>query len=318
MSTTRIVILAILFIASLFVGYQWFKVYEAQEEPFTVSSTFEFIDVETPEEIVAIVEEPEPFVEAVATFSPQEIETDRIAELFNIYPPKLDIVETVTYKSKVPWRKGRPAWISDYANHYKTHKHFIARSLSGKADYNRSDIKDGDRFNVLKGDKEISFHLLLDLSAHRLFLSYIDHDEDQKGLLKSYPVSVGRLDASRSSGTLTPTGTYSLGDRVTVYDAKTKGYYQGEKMDLIRVFGTRWIPFQDEIRDCTAPARSYGIHGVPWTEDPITGELKEDLTSIGRNESDGCIRLKTADIEELFAIITTRPCEIEIVERGIR
>ncbi len=60
---------------------------------------------------------------------------DRIFQLFTTGPTKLPIVETVHYSSSVPWLKGRPAWIADYASHYNTSRHFIARSLNGKPDY---------------------------------------------------------------------------------------------------------------------------------------------------------------------------------------
>lgn len=87
-------------------------------------------------------------------------EADRVDELFRKEGKKLPFVETITYKSRVPWQKGRPAWISDYASHYKTSRHFIARSLNGKPDYFQQDVKRGDRFNVYRQDKNIQFYLL--------------------------------------------------------------------------------------------------------------------------------------------------------------
>ena len=44
------------------------------------------------------------------------------------------------------------------------------------------------------------------------------------------------------------------------------------------------------------------------------GELVETSESLGKYESDGCIRFATQDIEELFAIIITRPTTIELVK----
>ena len=41
------------------------------------------------------------------------------------------IVETISYKSHVPWKRHRPAWLIDYANYYKTPLDFIYRSLNG-------------------------------------------------------------------------------------------------------------------------------------------------------------------------------------------
>ena len=76
-------------------------------------------------------------------------------------------------------------------------------------------------------------------------------------------------------------------------------------LDMICYFGTRWIPFEKEIKNCSAPAKSYGIHGVPWTKD--SSGWHEDCSTLGKTASDGCIRLKTGDVEELYAIISTRP-----------
>ena len=82
---------------------------------------------------------------------------------------------------------------------------------------------------------------------------------------------------------------------------------------MIKVFGTRWIPFEKEIESCTAPAAGIGLHGVPWVPNS-QGELVEDSSSLGKYESDGCVRLATQDIEEIFAIIITRPTTIELVK----
>jgi hypothetical protein len=239
-------------------------------------------------------------------------DADRIEELFNKNGPKLPIVETLTYKSHVPWQKGRPAWLSDYAGHYATSRHFIARSLNGKPDYLKQELAEGDRFNVLRKDKNFEFRLVVDTSRCRLWFYYIDLDTHEKVLLKTYQVGLGRLDASKTSGLLTPLGTYSLGDRVAIFKPKSTGMHHGKKVEMMTVFGTRWIPFEKELGECTAPAKGFGIHGTPWIKD-ANGELVDNPTSVGKYESDGCIRLATPDMEELFAIIITKPATIEIV-----
>ena len=48
--------------------------------------------------------------------------------------------------------------------------------------------------------------------------------------------------------------------------------------------------------------------------DPDTGQMVENRESIGAYDSDGCIRLSSEDIEELFAIVLTKPTFIEIVK----
>lgn len=239
-------------------------------------------------------------------------DANRIDELFNKSGPNLPIVETITYKSHVPWQKGRPAWLSDYASHYNTSRHFIARSLNGKPDYLKQELAEGDKFNVLRKDKNFEFHLVVDTSRCRMWFYYIDLDEKKSVLLKTYEVGLGRLDASKTSGLLTPLGKYSLGSRVAIFKPKVTGNYLGKKVEMITIFGSRWIPFEKEITNCTAPAKGFGIHGTPWAVN-AQGILEDSADGIGNYDSDGCIRLATSDIEELFAIIISRPTTIEIV-----
>lgn len=238
---------------------------------------------------------------------------DRIGELFNKNGPKLPFVETITYRSRVPWQKGRPAWLSDYATHYSTSRHFIARSLNGKADYFKQDIAEGDRFNVLRKDKNINFYLLIDMNRFKLWLYALDLDTNERILLKDYLIGLGRQDEKKGSGCLTPMGKYTLGNKIAIYKPKMTGYHNGQKVEMVKVFGTRWIPFDREIRDTTAPAKGFGLHGVPWRQNE-RGEFIEELESLGKYQSDGCVRLSTKDIEELFAIIITKPTTIELVK----
>lgn len=239
-------------------------------------------------------------------------EADRIEELFNKVDPKLPIVETIIYKSRVPWQKGRPAWLSDYASHYETSRHFIARSLHSKPDYFKQNVAEGDRFNVFRKDKNFHFQLVIDTSRCKLWFYYRDLDTKENVLLKVYSVSLGRKNEDKASGLLTPLGKYTVGNRVAIYKPKIFGYHKGQKTEMIRIFGTRWIPFDKELAGCTESAKGFGLHGVPWKETGNT--LIEDLSSIGKYESDGCIRLSTKDIEEIFSIIITKPAIIELVK----
>lgn len=238
---------------------------------------------------------------------------DRISQFFIRDAKQFPIVETIVYKSRVPWLQGRPAWLADYASHYRTSRHFIARSLHGKRDYFKQDITEGDRINVLRSDKNIAFHLVVDVLRCKMWFYYLDLDSKEKTLVKSYDVGIGRLDSSTASGFLTPLGKYTLGERTGIYRTNSKGLYSNQEIPMITVFGTRWIPFEDEVSDCTAPSKGLGIHGCPWTLDPATSEYAEDSSGIGNHTSDGCIRLRTDDIEELFAIIISRPTTIELV-----
>lgn len=237
---------------------------------------------------------------------------NKIEQLFTKGDPALPYVKTIKYKSRVPWLKGRPAWISDYASHYQTSSHFIARSLHGKGNYSKQDIANGDSFNILDPDKDIEFYLLVDLSRCKLWFYLYDRNSHKRVLLKDYYVGLGKPDPLKSSGLLTPRGKYSLGDRIVSYRPKMTGPHNGEKVELIRVFGTRWIPFDKEISGTTAPAKGFGLHGVPWT-DHDNGHLEEDITSLQTYKSDGCIRLASEDIEEIYAIIASKPAFIELV-----
>ncbi len=240
-------------------------------------------------------------------------EVDRLHELFSVTGKKSPIVQTITYKSSVPWLKGRSAWLCDYATHYQTSRHFIARSLNGKPDYEKQDVANGDRFNVLNPDLDIKFHLLVDLETCRMWFSYQEGESDKRHLLKTYKVGIGRPDEHSSSGYLTPIGKYSLGDRVATFKPRRYALHQGERKEMIQVFGTRWIPFNEEIEGCSEPAKGFGIHGLPLVKNE-DGVIKENLDSICKYESDGCIRLTTTDIEELFAVIITKPTVIELVK----
>jgi lipoprotein-anchoring transpeptidase ErfK/SrfK len=239
-------------------------------------------------------------------------QANRIDQVFSPRAAPLPFVETVTYSSRASWQQGKAAWIADYARHYATSTHLIARSLNGRADYEVPPVANGDRFNVLR-EGNWSFYLLVDVSRHTLWLYQLDHDKDTRLLIKSYPVGLGRLDPVATSKSLTPLGKYQLGQRTAIFTPGMQGTYRGQPTEMIRVFGTRWIPFEKEIAGCSAPAKGYGLHGAPWKPDPKTGKLVEERQSVGANDSDGCIRLRLEDIEELYALISTRPTTIEIV-----
>ena len=237
--------------------------------------------------------------------------TDRIEQLFSVDGKKLPIVETITYKSHVDWMPGKPAWVADYSTHYSTSRHFIARSLNRTRDYLSQKVKDGDRFNVFREGKNISFYLVVDVSQCKMLFYYFDAEKNERVFLKCYQVGLGRKNEGYPSGCLTPLGTYQLGERIAIYKPGTMGVFQQKETEMVRVFGTRWIPFEKEIGECSSPAAGYGLHGAPWIQKE--SDLVEDKTSIGHYESDGCIRLATDDVEELFSIIITKPTTISIV-----
>ncbi len=223
------------------------------------------------------------------------------------------IVETISYKSHVPWKRHRPAWLIDYANYYKTPLDFIYRSLTGSSDTAPSSISEGMQFNVFRNDLDFRFHLVVSLSSCRLRLYYVIPHERRVIFLKSYPVCVGRKDPSRASGWLTPIGVYQLGSRVAVFRPRMMGMYKGKQTELMQVFGSHWIPFEKEIEGCSEPAKGFGIHGTPMNRLEGSVDLVEDTSSIGHWESDGCIRLMGKDMKELFSVVSTRQTFVEIV-----
>ena len=143
---------------------------------------------------------------------------------------------------------------------------------------------------------------------------YHDKDTNERVLLKRYTVGVGRKDESSPSGSLTPLGTYRLGDKVAIYKEGVMGYFQDNQVEMVQVFGTRWIPFEEEVSNCSEDARGYGIHGAPWYHRAEDGQLVEDRESVTRFESDGCIRLFQEDMEELFSIVISKPTYVQVVK----
>lgn len=243
---------------------------------------------------------------------------DRVGELFRTEGPKLPIVETIVYESGVPWLKGRPAWIGDYASYYSTSRHFIARSLNGKPDYFTQKISPGRKFNVFRKDKHFQFYLLADISQCRMAFYYIDLDTHERVLLKTYRIGVGKK-SETPSGSLTPVGKYMLGDKIAVYKPGIMGLFHDETVEMIRVFGTRWLPFGKEIGKTEASPpktfqRGLGIHGAPWNFDSKESRWVESRQMIGCYESAGSIQMAFEDMEELFAIVITRPTIVEIVK----
>ncbi len=237
---------------------------------------------------------------------------DRISQLFTKGANKLPIVETLTYSSQVPWLKGKPAWIADYASYYGTSRHFIARSLNGKPDYFTQKVSAGSRFNVFRKDRNFQFYLLVDLSRCKMGFYYIDLDTNERILLKTYHVGLGKQ-ANTLSGHLTPLGKYALGNKIAVYKPGVMGLFQDKQIEMVRAFGTRWIPFEQEIEGCTAPSKGFGIHGAPWDSGPA-GQLVENRASIGTHDSDGSINMTLEDMEELFSIVITKPTIVEITK----
>ncbi|MGQ9660710.1 MAG: L,D-transpeptidase family protein [Kiritimatiellia bacterium] len=97
----------------------------------------------------------------------------------------------------------------------------------------------------------------------------------------------------------TPTGVFIISEKVKepVWwrpDGKEVPYGHPDN-----ILGTRWMNL--EATGSTPPVRGYGIHGT-WDE-----------STIGKSESQGCIRMRNADVEELYALVPLRTV-VQIVE----
>jgi lipoprotein-anchoring transpeptidase ErfK/SrfK len=135
----------------------------------------------------------------------------------------------------------------------------------------RTNIRVGERLKILKGNVTV----LVDKSDYTLTLLLDGH------FIKQYPVGTGK------SGK-TPVGVFVVDNKLInpVWYSPDGIYPFG---DPENVLGTRWIGFEDK-----EGLYGYGIHG---TTDP---------DSIGKEMSNGCIRLTNEDVEELFNYVKAK------------
>jgi hypothetical protein len=131
----------------------------------------------------------------------------------------------------------------------------------------------GRAFRIYKGDWKIK------VSKKHLYL----HLYDGNRLFKVYRVGIGREDR-------TPEGKFVIVSKVKEpawYSSTGKIVPYGSPSNVI---GTRWLKLLPE-GDTDKGLLGYGIHGT-WDPD-----------SIGKTVSNGCIRMKNHDVEELFMIV---------------
>ncbi len=132
----------------------------------------------------------------------------------------------------------------------------------------RTLIKIGERLKILNG----KLSLLIDKSDYTLTILHNGH------FIRQYNVGIGKSNK-------TPVGVFIVDNKLinpTWYSPD--GVY--EYGDPKNVLGTRWIGFEDK-----EGLYGYGIHG---TSNP---------DSIGKDMSNGCIRLRNGDVEELFDFV---------------
>src|SRR5260370_2873166 len=115
-------------------------------------------------------------------------------------------------------------------------------------------------------------------SKRRIVISIADRKlavvEDGR-VVKIYPTAVG------ADATPSPTGVFRIANRApnpTWYEPHRKIVPPGKANPL----GTRWMGLSH---------KGYGIHGT------------NNQSSVGHNVSHGCIRMRKADVEELFELV---------------
>ena len=155
------------------------------------------------------------------------------------------------------------------------------RKSSGMAS-DDSVIRPGQTLAIYKGDWAIR----VSKSRYRLYVY------DGPRLFKVYPVGIGRQDR-------TPAGTFELG----VKQPKPDWYNKGKKYEFgspENILGTRWMALSP-TGSTSQDLRGYGIHG---TNDPA---------NVGKSTSNGCVRMRNEDVDELYAI-TPMKTPVEIIE----
>ena len=153
------------------------------------------------------------------------------------------------------------------AKKYNINYAFIMR-INNKS---RTLIKIGERLKILKGE----LSLLVDKSDYTLTILLNGH------YIKQYPVGIGKSDK-------TPVGVFIVDNKLEkpTWYAPDGVYPYGHPKNVL---GTRWIGFEDKN-----DLYGYGIHG---TADP---------DSIGKDMSNGCIRMKNENVEELYDFVKSK------------
>lgn len=158
-----------------------------------------------------------------------------------------------------------------------------AIQIANRLNRESSNIRIGQKFRIYKGEWSIR------VSKEKTKLYLYDQDK----LFMIYNIGVGKQDR-------TPTGTFQISAKVKnppwyAPDGRVIEFGQPEN-----ILGTRWLNLEP-VGETDKNLTGYGIHGT-WEESrPITDPL-----------SNGCVRMRNSDVEELFDILPHRvPVTIE-------
>lgn len=145
-------------------------------------------------------------------------------------------------------------------------------------------IYPGQQLRILRGN----WRIRVLKSQYKLYLY------DGSDLFKAYDVGIGKQGR-------TPVGTFDIIEKVKEPDWQ----YRGKTIPFGsegNVLGTRWMRLKP-TGTTNANLQGYGIHGT-WEPD-----------TIGKSMSNGCIRLRNEDVNELYSIIPKyRDADGEFVE----
>jgi lipoprotein-anchoring transpeptidase ErfK/SrfK len=147
-----------------------------------------------------------------------------------------------------------------------------------KANNLRSDlIRVGITLKVPKGP----FDVRVSKAAHTLTLLQEDRP------VKVYEVGLGKADSP------TPTGTYTVQNKLVnpVWYSDNGPIAPGDPRNVL---GSRWIGFNGRL----------GIHGC----------RKSDEDTIGQNVSNGCVRMRTTDVEDLYNYLVAGKSKVIITD----
>ena len=159
----------------------------------------------------------------------------------------------------------------------------LLAAINGIQDKNR--IRAGQNLKVVQGP----FHVKIfkDRLVMQVFL--------QETFVRQYTVGLG-LDHS------TPTGEWAVTDKLVnppYHSPRGEGIIAADDPD--NPLGERWIGLRGISGEAVGQQR-YGIHG---THDPST---------IGKNESLGCVRMYNEDVEALYDMLVSQHSRVIIVE----
>ncbi|OHB68378.1 MAG: hypothetical protein A2W17_01120 [Planctomycetes bacterium RBG_16_41_13] len=157
--------------------------------------------------------------------------------------------------------------LSRIAKQFNTNYELIMR-INKKPD---SRLNIGEKLKILKGKTKIL------ISKSEFTLTVLLNDR----YVKQYRIGTGKNDK-------TPEGTFEVKNKMknpTWYSPYGGVYSYGDEKNIL---GTRWIGFKEKEN-----LVGFGIHGTTMPE------------TIGTASSDGCIRMKNSDVEEVFDFVTT-------------